>query len=96
MTSLDFVLYVAIACLCGTVARAFAGSGGGFVVSLVVGFLGALIGAWLARHLHLPALLVVTIGGHPFPIIWSIVGGILLVAVSHLVMRPSYAGRPVP
>jgi uncharacterized membrane protein YeaQ/YmgE (transglycosylase-associated protein family) len=54
-------------------------------------FLGAFVGTWLARQFHLPALFVVTIGGHPFPIVWSIIGGMVLVAVAHPMMRPRFA-----
>jgi len=83
MTLIEFIVYLVIAGVCGAIARALAGgTGGGFVISLLVGFLGAFVGTWLARQLRLPTLLVVMIGGHPFPIVWSIVGGIVL-AGSH-------------
>jgi uncharacterized membrane protein YeaQ/YmgE (transglycosylase-associated protein family) len=96
MTVVELVIYLVVAGICGTVARAFAGgSGGGFAISLLVGFLGAFVGTWLARQLHLPALFVVAIGGHPFPIVWSVVGGMVLVAVAHVFMRPRYMGRYV-
>ncbi len=39
------------------------------------------------------AIVVVTIGGHPFPIVWSIVGGIALVAIAHAMMGPRFANR---
>jgi uncharacterized membrane protein YeaQ/YmgE (transglycosylase-associated protein family) len=98
MTPLELIVYLVIAGVCGAIARAFAGgTGGGFVISLLVGFLGAFVGTWLARQFHLPALFVVTIGGHPFPIVWSIVGGMALVAVAHMMMmRPRFADRHVP
>lgn len=94
MTVLEFIVYCVIAGVCGALARAFAGgSRGGFVISLLVGFLGAFVGTWLARELHLPELLVVIIAGHPFPIVWSIVGGVVLVALAHALMRPRYGDR---
>ena len=94
MTFLEVVVYLVIAGVCGAVARTFAGgSGGGFVISLLVGFLGALVGTWLARQLHLPAIFDVTIGRHPFPIVWSIIGGVVLVALAHMMMRPRFAHR---
>jgi uncharacterized membrane protein YeaQ/YmgE (transglycosylase-associated protein family) len=96
MTVLELIVYVVIAGVCGAIARAFAGgTGGGVVISVLVGFLGAFVGSWLARQLHLPSVFVVTIGGHPFPIVWSIVGGSLLVAIAHLLMRSRYADRYV-
>jgi uncharacterized membrane protein YeaQ/YmgE (transglycosylase-associated protein family) len=96
MTVLELIVYVIIAAICGAIARAIVGgSGGGFVVSLAVGFLGAFLGTWLARQLHLPAIWTLTIGGHPFPIVWAIVGGVVLVAIAHGLMRPSYTHRYV-
>jgi hypothetical protein len=38
---------------------------------------------------HLPVIFAITVEGHPFPIVWSIVGGIVLVAIAHMLMRPS-------
>lgn len=89
MTLLDFIVYVVIAGVCGSIARAFAGgSGGGFVISVLVGFLGAFFGAWLARFVRLPTLVVVAIDGHPFPVVWSIAGGFALVVLAHTLIRP--------
>ncbi len=97
MTVLELIVYVIIAGICGAIARAIAGgSGGGFIVSILLGFLGAFLGTWLARLLRWPAILGVSIGGHPFPIFWSIVGGIVLVVVAHLLVRPRYVTRWSP
>jgi uncharacterized membrane protein YeaQ/YmgE (transglycosylase-associated protein family) len=86
-------VYLIIGGVCGAIALGVAGgTAGGFVISLLVGFLGAFPGTWLAHQLHLP-LFVVTIGGHPFSIVWSIVGGILHAAVANLSMRPRYVNR---
>jgi uncharacterized membrane protein YeaQ/YmgE (transglycosylase-associated protein family) len=94
MTILEFVIYLIIAGLCGAVARVIAGgTSGGFVVSIFLGFLGAFLGTWIARLFHLPELLVVTVGGHPFPILWTIIGSILLVALAHALVRPRYVDR---
>jgi uncharacterized membrane protein YeaQ/YmgE (transglycosylase-associated protein family) len=94
MTLLEFVVYLVIAGICGAIARAFGGgSGGGFIISILLGFLGAFIGTWIARTMHLPELIVVAVGGHPFPIIWSIIGGFLLVLVAHGLSRQRYMVR---
>lgn len=91
MTLLELIIYVVIAAVCGAVARAVAGgTSGGFLISLVVGFLGAFVGGWLARQLHLPEVFAVSIGGERFPIVWSIVGGIVLVAIANIFTRPRY------
>jgi uncharacterized membrane protein YeaQ/YmgE (transglycosylase-associated protein family) len=44
----------------------------------VVGFIGWLIGSWLAVRLGLGELLPLNIGGWSFPIIWSIIGSALI------------------
>ena len=92
MTPIELIVYLVIGGVCGAIARAVAGgsSRGGFIISLMVGFLGAFIGTWLARQFRLPPVWVVLIGGHPFPIVWSIVGGIVLVALSNVLIRPRY------
>jgi uncharacterized membrane protein YeaQ/YmgE (transglycosylase-associated protein family) len=87
MTLLEFVVYLIVAGLCGAIARAVAGgTPGGFIVSILVGFLGAFLGVWIARMAHLPRLFIVSVEGHPFPIVWSIVGGIILVAIAHALL----------
>ncbi len=92
MTILEFIVYLVIAGVCGAVARALGGgTGGGFILSILLGFLGAFVGTWVARMLHLPEFFMVAIAGHPFPIVWSIIGGMLLVLLAHALTRPRYA-----
>ena len=88
MTLLDLLLLLLIAGICGSLGQAIAGySRGGCLVSIALGFIGALIGMWLARLLGLPELVPVVIGGTSFPIIWSIIGSALFVAVITLITR---------
>ena len=90
MTLLELIVYLVIAGVCGAIARAVVGgTGRGFILSVLVGFAGAFVGTWLARMFHLPTIFDLSIGGHAFPIVWSIVGGIVLVGVAHMLMRPS-------
>ena len=94
MTLLEFVIYLFIAGVCGAIARAIAGgTGGGFVISVLLGFLGAFVGTWLARMVHLPAFVVIDVAGHAFPIVWSVIGGLVLVAVAHVLTRPRFTYR---
>ncbi len=94
MSVLELIVYLVIAGICGAIARAIVGgTAGGFIVSVLLGFLGAFVGSWLAHVLHLPELFDVRVGGHRFPIVWSVIGGIILVALSHLLTRPPYMGR---
>jgi uncharacterized membrane protein YeaQ/YmgE (transglycosylase-associated protein family) len=87
MTLIDFVIYLVIAGICGAIARAIAGgTPGGFIISILVGFLGAFLGVWIARMVRLPRLVVISVDGHPFPIVWSIFGGLVLVAIAHALL----------
>ncbi len=86
MTIGGLLLLLLIAAVSGSIAQALVGySHGGCVVSVVVGYIGALIGWWLAGLLNLPLLWQVNIQGQSFPIIWSIIGGVLFVAVLNLI-----------
>ncbi len=79
------ILLIVIAAICGAVGKALAGGGrGGLVTSTALGFIGALVGPWVALRLHLSEPLVITVSGRPFPIVWSIVGAALFVALLHL------------
>lgn len=78
MTFFGFLTLLLIAAICGGIGQSIAGySLGGCLVSIVVGFIGALIGKWLAAQMGLAYLLPVTIGGETFPVIWSILGSAL-------------------
>lgn len=82
-----FLLFL-IAALVGSLGQMLAGYYlGGCLVSVVVGYVGALIGLWLARELDLPTLFVIEFDGNVFPLIWSIVGAGLFSAVVGLVTR---------
>jgi uncharacterized membrane protein YeaQ/YmgE (transglycosylase-associated protein family) len=61
----------------------------------VVGFLGAMIGTWLAPQLGLPSMLAVTIGGYTIEILWAILGSILLLLVISLFRRRTISRRYV-
>jgi len=50
-------------------------------------FIGAVIGPWVAARLQLPEPFTVHISGHPFPVLWSIIGAALFVAIVHLFSR---------
>jgi uncharacterized membrane protein YeaQ/YmgE (transglycosylase-associated protein family) len=74
-----------VAAVCGAIGRAIAGgTHGGCLVSIAVGFIGALLGTWIAHKMRLPEVFALTIDRHPFPVLWSIVGAALFVAFVHL------------
>jgi uncharacterized membrane protein YeaQ/YmgE (transglycosylase-associated protein family) len=86
------IVLLVIAALCGAVGKSLAGGGpGGLIVSTALGFIGALLGPWIALQFHLSEPLVLQVGGHPFPIVWSIVGAALFVALLHLMSGRRWA-----
>ena len=92
------LVLLVIAGVCGALGRAIGGgSRGGVLVSIAVGFIGALFGTLIAQAMHLPELLVVSVDRHPFPILWSIIGAALFVALVHLISggsrRPYFRSR---
>lgn len=88
MTLIDVVVLLIIAGLCGALGQAISGfSRGGCLVSIALGFVGAVLGMWLARQMGLPELFSIQIGTTSFPIIWSIIGSALFVAVIALLTR---------
>jgi uncharacterized membrane protein YeaQ/YmgE (transglycosylase-associated protein family) len=88
MSLLGFVVLLIIAAVAGTIGQAIAGySTGGCLVSIVIGFIGAYLGLWLARSLGLPELLTINIDGQPFPVVWSIIGSALLALLFGLLTR---------
>jgi uncharacterized membrane protein YeaQ/YmgE (transglycosylase-associated protein family) len=88
VTVLSFILLLVVAGICGAVGQAIAGfTRGGCLASIALGFIGALLGMWLSRALGLGELFAVNIGGQTFPIIWSIIGAALFVAVISLFTR---------
>lgn len=88
MTLLDVLILLLVAGICGSLGQAIAGySRGGCLVSIALGFVGALLGVWIARLMGLPELFPVRIGGTSFPIVWSIIGSALFVAILTLITR---------
>jgi len=88
MTILDVIVLLVIAGICGSLGQAISGfSRGGCLVSIALGFIGAIFGMWLARQLGLPELFAINIGTTNFPIIWSIIGSAVFVAIISLLTR---------
>ena len=83
------LLLLVIAGVCGAIGQAIAGySRGGCLASVALGFIGALLGMWIAEQMKLPELFTVQVGNASFPVIWSIIGSALFVAVIALLARP--------
>ena len=87
MTILEIIIYIVVAALCAAIAGSILGVGVGFLGSVLIGWLGAFVGTWVARETGLPELFVLRVGGAAIPIVWTIVGAFLLLAIVGLFRR---------
>ncbi len=88
MSLIDFLLFLFVAAIAGALGKLLAGYfPGGLLVSIISGYIGALLGTWLARQLSLPNWLVVNIGGTAFPFFWAVVGAAIFLAILGLIAR---------
>jgi uncharacterized membrane protein YeaQ/YmgE (transglycosylase-associated protein family) len=82
MTFVELLILLAVAGICGAIGQAVTGfSRGGCLVSMALGFIGALVGTWIAAQLGLPEIFALQVGEQSFPIIWSIMGAIVIVLI---------------
>lgn len=85
---IQFLVLLLVAGVCGALGQAIVGySHGGCLVSIALGFIGALLGMWLKGALGLPELISIPVSGMSFPIVWSIIGATLFVALINLISR---------
>ena len=83
LTIPSIVVTIIIAGLCGALAQMLVGyTHGGLLASILVGFVGALLGNYLAVLLGIPPILVV----FGVDIVWTIVGSVIFVGLLSLIL----------
>jgi uncharacterized membrane protein YeaQ/YmgE (transglycosylase-associated protein family) len=88
MSAGEVIVYLVLALLCGLVGQMLAGrSVGGFIVSIVVGLLGAILGATMAHALGAPEPFNVSVGGRTIPMLWAVVGAAVVTLIVSTVQR---------
>ena len=93
MTLLGFLVLLLIAAICGGIGQSLAGYNlGGCLVSIIVGFIGAYIGMWIAGKMGLPEIFAITIEGKPFPVVWAVIGSAVFTLIVAL-LRRAFVGR---
>ena len=94
MTLIGFLILLLIAAICGGIGQSLAGYDlGGCLVSIIVGFIGAYIGLWIAGRMGLPDFFTINVEGKPFPIIWAIIGSAIFTFIVALLRRAFLGGR---
>ena len=94
MTLIGFLVLLAVAAICGGIGQSLAGySLGGCLVSIIVGFIGAYIGLWLAGKMGLPKIFEINIDGKPFPVVWAVIGSAIFTLIVALLRRAIVGGR---
>ena len=82
MSLLETLILLAIAGLVGALAEFLIGySLSGILGAMIVGVVGALIGSWMVRLLHLPAILPIQVGTRAIDLVWATLGSLLLVGL---------------
>ena len=85
MSLLELIVLLVIAGIAGAVAEFIVGfTPGGFLVSIILGVIGAYIGSWLAHRLHWPSILPITVGTQTIELVWTILGALVLVGLVSL------------
>jgi uncharacterized membrane protein YeaQ/YmgE (transglycosylase-associated protein family) len=82
----SLIILLIVAGICGGIGKSIAGYGnGGCLASIALGFIGSFLGVWIADKFDLPRMFTIDIGGRAFPILWSIIGSALFVALLSLI-----------
>jgi uncharacterized membrane protein YeaQ/YmgE (transglycosylase-associated protein family) len=88
MTLESLIVLLIVAGVTGAIGQWLAGSSsGGLLTSIVIGFIGAFLGTWVAKQFHLTEIYTLQIGRTSFPIVWAILGAALFVAILGLMSR---------
>jgi uncharacterized membrane protein YeaQ/YmgE (transglycosylase-associated protein family) len=85
----EVVGFLVLGAICAALAQALAGfSRAGYFAALIAGFFGAWCATWLSEFFDWPGILVITINRESFPLVWAVIGALLMsLAMSLLLQR---------
>jgi len=82
MTVIDLILLLLLAGILGVVSQKITGiQPGGLIMSVLLGFIGAWLGRGIEVWLGIRDPIHLDIAGSRFPLLWSILGGMIVTAV---------------
>jgi len=85
---IDILLCLILAGALGVVSQRILGFKiGGLFVSILIGFVGAILGRAVYGWFHLPEWIHLTIDGRPFPVIWCFVGSLVATLIFGYIAR---------
>ena len=85
---LSFFIMLLVAAILGSIGAAIAGRrGNGCLINIATGFIGALLGRGLSNVFDVRDPLTITIRDTSFPLMWTIAGSALFVAVITFLTR---------
>ena len=88
MGFVQFLLLLLIAGVCGFAASQLMGAKRLNVIFMIVlGFVGAIVGQWIAGYFGLPMILPLELGGRAFPLVWAVIGSVVVVGVVSAVQQ---------
>jgi uncharacterized membrane protein YeaQ/YmgE (transglycosylase-associated protein family) len=88
MSILEWVVYLLVAAICGSIGAAIVGIRHlGCLTLIAVGLIGAMLGTWLSRQVGMGEMFAINIGGKSLPILWTIIGSMLLTGIASLFWR---------
>ena len=86
MDLLQLLTLLVIAGICAAIAQWVVGfSPGGFIVSIILGVVGAYLGTSLANILRVPPVLPIHVGAISFDLLWAVCGSLLLLLLLYLI-----------
>jgi uncharacterized membrane protein YeaQ/YmgE (transglycosylase-associated protein family) len=89
---LQLAILLVIAGICAAIAQWVVGfSPGGFMISIIVGVVGAYLGTSLANLLPIAPILPIYVGTVSFDLLWAVLGSLVLLLLLYLIR---YGGGP--
>jgi len=83
---ISFFFLLVVASILGSIGAAIAGKREtGCLVSIALGFIGAMLGRWISQQLELGDIWTLDIRNTEIPVFWTIAGSALFVAVLNLI-----------
>ncbi len=90
MNWIDLLFILGVGIICGMIGQMTSGyARGGWIVHLGLGWVGAALGVYLSRVFNAPLIYNIKVQNTEFPVIWSLIGSVFLVAGIGFLVKPS-------